>query len=263
MACVMRILVSNDDGVHAPGLLALKRALDPLGEVFVVAPDRPRSAIGHAITLHKPLRLTEVRLADGSRAWSTNGTPSDAVGLGFEVAMESRVDLVVAGINEGANLGWDVTYSGTVAAAMEGVILGAPAMSVSVVGTAPYVLEPAAEFASRLARHVLDKGIGSGRLLNVNVPNLPAERIEGVRVTRQGRTEYHDRIQTRTDPRGRPYYWICGALNGRGHPPDVDVAAALAGYITVTPLQLDMTASDLLDEVGGWSLSVPRPAPSP
>ncbi|HSV74538.1 MAG TPA: 5'/3'-nucleotidase SurE [Chthonomonadales bacterium] len=260
---MMRILLSNDDGIHAPGLLALKRALEPLGEVFAVAPDRPRSAIGHAITLHKPLRLTEVRLADGSRGWTTNGTPSDAVSLGFEVIMENRVDLVAAGINEGANLGWDVIYSGTVAAATEGVILGAPALSVSMVGHAPYEMGPAAAFAARVARYMGEHGIGRHRLLNVNVPNLPAEQIAGVRVTRQGRTEYHNRIQIRTDPRGKPYYWVCGSLNGKGHPPDVDVAAALAGYITVTPLQLDMTAIDLLPVVDGWGLDTAVPAPSP
>jgi 5'-nucleotidase len=250
----MRILITNDDGIDAPGLAALRAALAPLGEVQVVAPERPRSACGHSVTLHKPLRLTESRLSDGAPGWASNGMPTDCVSLGYDVLFGGRVDLVVCGINDGANLGWDITYSGTVMAAMEGVILGVPAIAVSVAtetgGWRDYA--GAAAVARYAAEMVLAHGLPPGSLLNINVPPAPAEEFRGVRITRQGRREYVDRIETRDDPTSRPYYWLKGRLKDDPGDEDSDVRAIRDRYISVTPIQLDMTATHLMDGIRQW-----------
>lgn len=254
----MRILLTNDDGINAAGIHALKAALDPLGEVFIVAPERPQSASGHAITLHKPLRIDEVELPDGSRAWATNGTPTDCVSLGFDEILEGRVDLVVSGINAGPNLGWDVTYSGTVAGAMEGAILGAAGIAVSVAGDrGPYEYQPAAEFTRQLAERVRDHGLDRWTLLNVNVPAVPREEIRGISITHQGRRAYVDRVDRRVDPWGKPYYWLCGTLADEKAEPGSDVEAVLQRRISVTPIHLDMTASYMLDKLRAWPLDIP------
>ncbi len=251
----MRILLTNDDGINGPGLHALKKALDSLGEVIVVAPERPRSASGHAITLHKPLRIDKVDLPDGTRGWSTNGTPTDCVTLGFDVVMEGRADLVFSGINSGPNLGWDLTYSGTVSAAMEGAILGVPAIAVSVAGDrGPYDFLPAASFSRRLAEAVLEHGMENWTLLNVNVPAVPESEIAGVTITHQGRRQYIDRIDRRVDPWGRKYYWLCGSLGEDEVDPGSDVHAILEKQISVTPVHMDLTATHLIDRVRGWGL---------
>ncbi len=251
----MRILLTNDDGVHAPGLLALKRALEAVADVIVVAPDRPRSASGHSITLHKPLRITQVDLIGGGTGWASNGTPSDCVTLGFDVVMEGRADLVFSGINAGPNLGWDLTYSGTVSAAMEGAILGVPAVAISIAGDQPpFEYDTAAAFAVKLTRAILEHGLEPWTLLNVNVPAIPKERIAGVAITHQGRTQYVDRIDRRTDPWGRPYYWLCGNLKEDDPDPGSDVHAVLNGYISVTPVHLDLTAHHLIDGLQRWAL---------
>src|SRR5258706_12315778 len=209
----MRILLTNDDGIDARGIRILRQALLTLGEVFLGAPERPRSASGHSIALHKPLRLREITLDDGATAWSSNGTPSDCVTLGFDVVMEGKADLVFSGINGGPNLGWDLTYSGTVSAAMEGAILGIPSVAISVArDRGPFDYEPAAAFARRLAEQVIERGLERWTLINVNVPGVPGEEIKGVSITHQGRRQYVDRIDKRTDPWGRTYYWLCGSL---------------------------------------------------
>jgi 5'-nucleotidase len=253
----MRILITNDDGIFAPGILALKDALSPLGEVFVVAPERPRSASGHAITLHKPLRIIETRLPDGSNGWATSGTPTDCVTLGWDVVMEGRVDLVVSGINSGPNLGWDVTYSGTVAAAIEGVILGAPSIAVSVASEKDEIeYGPAAAFTARLAKVIQTHGLDDWTLLNVNVPALPEAGIRGVMTTRQGRRQYVDRIDQRIDPSGKPYYWLRGSLKEELHDEDSDVHAVLNDYISVTPIHLDQTAERMVQRIKEWRLTL-------
>ena len=251
----MRILLTNDDGINGPGLHALKKELDSLGEVFVIAPERPRSASGHAITLHKPLRIDKVDLPDGTRGWSTNGTPTDCVTLGLEVVMEGKADIVFSGINTGPNLGWDLTYSGTVSAAMEGAILGKPAIAVSVAGErGPWDFQPAAEFSRRLAVTVLEHGLEKWTLLNVNVPAVPGDQIAGVSITHQGRRQYVDRIDARKDPWGRPYYWLCGNIGEEEVDPGSDVHAILENRISVTPVHLDLTATHLLERVKGWGI---------
>lgn len=254
----MRILVTNDDGILAEGLLVLKRALEPLGEVFVVAPERPRSGSGHSITLHKPLRLHTVRLGDGSLGYSTNGTPSDCVTLGATVVMNGRCDLVFSGINQGANLGWDVTYSGTVSAAMEGAIFNIPSVAISVCcgdDESPEY-DAAFHFARKLVEMLREHRLPPHTLLNVNTPNRTIAQVKGVAITRQGTRQYVDRVEARVDPWGRKYYWLTGSLANEDVPPDSDVAAIRAGRISVTPIHLDLTAEALLEELKTWPLEL-------
>lgn len=251
----MRVLLTNDDGVHAEGILALCRALEDVAEVTIVAPDRPRSASGHSITLHKPLRAQRVLVCEGIVAYSTSGTPSDCVALALKGLLDRKPDLVISGINKGPNLGQDVTYSGTVSAAMEAVILGVPAFAISVAGYSDDISYlPAAGFARRLASEVQRHGLPSRTLLNVNVPAAAEEAIAGVQVTRLGRRHYPERVHQRTDPFGRVYYWL-----GGDPPEDVlddgtDVKAVADGCISVTPIHLDLTHYDLIPEVSNWAL---------
>jgi 5'-nucleotidase len=259
----MRILLTNDDGVQAPGIVAARAALSRLGEVWVVAPERPRSAAGHSITLHKPLRIHRVALPDGAPAYATNGTPTDCVSLGFDILLEGRCDLVVSGINRGSNLGWDLTYSGTVAAAIEGVVLGMQAFAISVTarrGEESVDFGPAAEFAASLAERIMADPLPPATLLNVNVPGIPADRLQGVSITHQGRTEYVDRIDSRTDPVGRPYYWLAGNIREDTPDPGSDVHAVVQDRISITPIQLDVTAYALMDRLREWPLVVPHTA---
>src|SRR5579884_3925612 len=193
----MRILLTNDDGIYAPGILAAKTALDSLGEVWMVAPERPRSAAGHAITLHKPLRIMPITLPNGIKGYATNGMPTDCVMLGFEILMEGYCDLVVSGINSSPNLGLDMTYSGTVAAAMEGAVLNLPSFAISVAiehgntgASSDVHFDPAAQFAAKLARQMLANPLPPNTLLNVNVPNVPESGLRGIAITHQGRREY-------------------------------------------------------------------------
>lgn len=257
----MRILITNDDGIHAPGLAALKRSLEALGEVVAVAPERPRSASGHAITLHKPLRLREVRMADGSVGYASNGTPADCVALGTSEHLGGRPDLVVSGINLGPNLGIDVIYSGTVAAAMEGAICGLPSFAVSLAAREQCDFGPAAEFAAVLAAEILRRGLPPGCFLNVNVPALPKDRLRGVAITRQGPLRYQNRMERRTDPMGEHYYWFTGERIGHGDGPGTDAYAISHQLISITPIRIDLTSEPALAELEGWSLSWPSESP--
>lgn len=246
----MKILLTNDDGIHAPGLWALRDAVAPLGEVFVVAPDRPRSAMGHAITLHKPLRITKVTLANGSWGWCTNGTPSDCVVLAI-ADLVGKCDLVISGINVGANLGEDLTYSGTVSAAMEGVLFGVPSFSISIAADQVDDFGPAARFAPSLAKEIGARGLPPGTFLNVNVP--PGE-CRGVAITRQGRRRYSARLDKRFDPRGEAYYWLTGSLDDQSQEQDSDVEAVARGMISITPIHLDLTDHSFVETLRTWAL---------
>lgn len=248
------ILVSNDDGIHAAGLAALAAGLETVGEVYVVAPDRERSAVGHALTLHRPLRVESL----GARRFAVNGTPTDCVNLGILGILPVRPDVVVAGINSGSNLGDDVTYSGTVSAAMEGSLLGVPALAVSLVDAgdgADY--GPAARAAMELTRLLLRDRESGLTLVNVNVPR---GEPRGMRMTRLGRRVYSEKVTEQRDPRGKVYYWI-----GAGPPAweageDTDFAAVHAGYISVTPLHLDLTSYDGLRALKPWETDFGRSA---
>jgi 5'-nucleotidase len=253
----MHILVTNDDGVNAPGLLALAKVMRDLGEVTVFAPDRNWSASGHVKTLDRPLRVKDAILADGSHALATDGAPSDCVALALLGIVEQPVDLVVAGINGGANLGHDITYSGTVTAAMEAAIFGLPAVAMSL--DTPQLVEgaldyaPAAAIAARVAAGVLANGLPPHSLLSVNVPYLPLAEMKGIQVTRQGQRIYADELVRRADPRGRPYYWIGGDAPSGVPDEGTDIGALSQGYVAVTPLQLDLTAHRLLQELQVWA----------
>ena len=249
------ILVTNDDGVDSPGLSALARALKGVDAVCVIAPNRNWTAAGHTKTLDRPLRVTEITLP-GSRlaAYSSDGSPSDCVALGFLGLAPERPRLVVSGINTGPNMGSDITYSGTVSAAMEGVVSGVPAIAVSLADYYEWDFRYAASFAARLARRVLREGLESDVLLNVNVPRGRRADIRGVKVTRLGRREYNDELIRRKDPFGRDYYWIGGAPPSGAGEPGTDIHAVEAGYVSVTPIELDLTNHDLLEQIASWDL---------
>ncbi len=245
----MNILVTNDDGYAAPGLLALKTALSRVGNVVVVAPEHNYSAAGHVKTMHKPLRIGEVHLRDGSTAYATTGAPSDCVALVLLGALDFKPDLLLSGINLNCNLGHDVTYSGTVTAAMEGTIGGVPSIAVSAASAEAYLA--AAEFAARIAAQAFERGLPRDVLLNVNVPAPP---ICGVRITRMGKRLYRDELIVRQDPRGRPYYWIGGERPSGVPDEGTDIWAIDNGYISVTPIQLDLTAYSWLETLSAWDL---------
>lgn len=250
------ILVTNDDGVLAPGLLALVREMRRLGKVSVLAPDRNWSGGGHVKTFDRALRVREVRLADGSQAFASDGAPSDCVSLGTLGFFKEPIDLVVSGINAGANLGHDVTYSGTVTAAMEAVIAGVPGIAVSLETVDGHLGEvdygPAARAASKVVRQVIENGLSHEILLNINVPFLPDNKLRGIILTRQGLRVYHSRLDERTDPRNKPYYWIGGDAPTGVPERGTDVGALAEGFVSVTPLQLDLTAYRALTDLNTW-----------
>jgi 5'/3'-nucleotidase len=252
----MHILVTNDDGVTHPGLLVLAQELRSLGKVTVLAPDHNWSASGHVKTMHRPLRVRPVELTDGSPALATDGAPSDCVALAVMGLIPEKVDMVVSGINPNANLGHDVTYSGTVTAAMEAAIWGLPALAVSIdlpeyhSGKADF--GPAARVACKVAAAIIRNGLPKGILLNVNVPDLPDEQIKGIQITRQGLRLYRDSLVAREDPRGRPYYWIGGEAPTGVRQDGTDFGALADGYVSITPLHLDLTAHTFIDHLQGW-----------
>ncbi len=243
------ILVTNDDGIHAAGLAALAGALEELGEVWVVAPDREQSAVGHALTLHRPLRVDRL----GERRFAVNGTPSDCVNLGVLGLLPEPPVLVVSGINHGSNLGDDVTYSGTVSAAMEGTLLGVPSMAVSQIEIGAEGLEVAGSVSRLVAARVLVEGLPAKTLLNLNVPR---GEVRGIRMTRLGHRMYREKIVREVDPRGRPYYWI-GAGPPEWQEDDAsDIAAVHSGLASVTPLHLDLTHYGALGRMADWEGSL-------
>lgn len=253
----MHILVTNDDGVQAPGLLALAQEMSKLGDVTVLAPDRNWSASGHVKTMDRPLRVRQTRLADGSPAQACDGAPSDCVALALLGVVKKKIDLVVSGINPNANIGHDVTYSGTVTAAMEAVISGVPGVAISLDarpdhGELDYKM--AARLASRVVAQVLKKGLPDGVLLNVNIPCLLETELKGFLITRQGLRVYRDALDARIDPRGQPYYWIGGEFPSGVDEAGTDFGALEAGYVSVTPLQLDLTARSALEILKNWVL---------
>ncbi|HEX2995740.1 MAG TPA: 5'/3'-nucleotidase SurE [Anaerolineales bacterium] len=252
----MHILVTNDDGVQAPGILALAQAMRQVGQVTVFAPDRNWSASGHVKTLERPLRVHETLLADGTPAFMCDGAPSDCVALPL-LGFTEKVDLVVSGINPYSNIGHDVTYSGTVTAAMEAVIAGVPGIAFSLASQdkplgVPTDYGPAGQVAAQVAKKVLEEELPEGVVLSVNVPYLEVEHMKGILITRQGLRVYRDALDRRVDPRGRPYYWIGGDPPGGVDEEGTDVGALLAGYVSVTPLQLDLTHYKALDTLKSW-----------
>ena len=251
----MPILLTNDDGISAPILAILKTALNEVAETIIFAPDHNWSASGHPKTMHKMLRADPIDWPDGSTAYKSTGAPPDCVALALLGVLDDDVDLVVSGINLGANLGYDVFYSGTVAAAVEGAIHGLPALAFSC--AYPFADEKFshhAKFVAQLALRVLSQGLPAGTLLNINFPAVLWPDIEGVAITRLGQRVYQDELVSRQDPRGRTYYWI------GGHPPTgipdqgTDIWAVENKLISITPIALDVTAHHLVDEIKRWHL---------
>ncbi len=233
----MLILLSNDDGISSEGLIALKKELSRADEVWAIAPERERTCVGHAITLHKPLRIKE----HGDRLFSTNGTPADAILLGVKGLLPRKPDLVISGINRGPNMGQDVTYSGTVAAAKEAAFMGIPSMAVSLDGRKDFLFEEAARTVRELVEKMHAKTLPEHTFLNVNIPNLLRANVKGFVVTRLGKRIYNGNVVERTDPRGGKYYWIHG--DGERFDPieGTDLLAVSQGYVSITPLHWDMT----------------------
>ena len=252
------ILVTNDDGVNASGIQALAKALDAIGAVTVIAPERNWSAAGHPKTLHKPMRLSPVVWADGRTAYACSGAPSDCVALAMLGATDVRFDLVVSGINSSYNLSSDVFYSGTVAGAMEAIIHGVPALAVSLGGAesgaaSREVAEAAAaSIAAQIAAEALAQGLPPYTLLNINLPRLARADLRGVLTTRLGRRVYRDVLDTRMDPSGRPYYWIGGEIPTGIAEEGSDIGAVENGYVSVTPLGIDLTSYAVLAQLDGW-----------
>lgn len=251
----MHILITNDDGVQAPGLLALAQEMRKLGKVTVLAPDKNWSASGHVKTMHRPLRVQPTYLADGSPAMMTDGAPSDCVALAL-LGLVKDVDLVVSGINPHANVGDDVTYSGTVTAAMEAAIADLPGLAVSLHTTTEFHGErnygPAARVAARIAKKVMQNGIPPRLTLSINVPHLPEEEFKGIRITHQGRRIYRDELVTRNDPKGIPYYWIGGEFPSATMSENSDFHAIENGYVSITPIQLDLTDYKAIPSLEKW-----------
>lgn len=251
----MRILLTNDDGIMAPGLAALHHRLRGEHEVRVVAPETERSAAGHAITLADPLRVKPFRGPRGFTGHAVNGTPADCVKIAVRAILEQPPELVISGINAGANVGTNVLYSGTVSAATEAGLLGIPAMAISVKGK-PKNYRPAAEIAALLAGHIRERGLPEGVSLNVNVPNLPADKIKGIRITRMGKYRVTEFFDKRVDPRENVYYWQAAEAteSDSGLDEEVDDGALRAGFVSVTPLFPDLTSHAFLKKLCGWRL---------
>jgi 5'-nucleotidase len=249
----MRILVTNDDGFLAGGLRTLQAAAEPLGDVHVVAPDREQSATSHSLTLHYPLRVRRV----SDRVQVVDGTPTDCVLLAVGELFDERPDFVLSGINHGANLGDDVLYSGTVAAAMEATILGIPSIAVSYTGRAHEAIAEWQEVLTALLRQLLVRDdFPKETLLNINLPDIAPAEVKGVQVTNLGRRAYVGSLTRAQDPAGREYFWIGGGESKWWGGPDSDFRAVHSGYIALTPLHLDLTNYDLLEEIGRWSLKL-------
>lgn len=254
MSSRLNILLTNDDGIHAEGLWALYRALQPHHHVTVVAPDRERSAVGHGITLHHPLRATRVRLNGSPNSWAISGTPADCIKLAVLELLDRHPDLVIAGINPGANVGINLNYSGTVAAAKEASIYGLCAMAVSIQNGASIHYDAAAGYVAHIAPIVYAKGLPVGTFLNINMPNLPFDRMAGVRISRQGADLYGEYVEKRQDPRNGTYYWQGTESEPEYTSKDADGAVLNASFISITPVRCDMTDYKVLAQIRQWDL---------
>jgi len=251
----LSILVSNDDGIDAPGIERLVREMRRIGDVTVVAPTQQQSAVGHAITMNRPLRVREFRKNGKFFGYAVEGTPADCVKLAVRALLKRRPDLIVSGVNHGSNTAISVIYSGTVSAATEGTILGIPSIAVSLTTYAPADFSYAATFARTLARKVLKNGLPPGTLLNVNVPPLPRNRIKGVRITRQGKAVWNDSFDVRRDPANKEYFWLTGGLENVDQDLAFDEAAVRAGFVSITPIQYDLTDDTMIRKMASWKVT--------
>lgn len=250
----MRILLSNDDGIHAPGLAALYAAIKPLGDVTVVAPDSERSAVGHAITLSDPIKVRKVYREGEFFGYAVGGTPADSVKLAVCVLLKEPPDLVISGINLGPNAGISVIYSGTVSAATEGTILGIPSMAISLNTYADPIWSTAEQVAVRVVEQMLRHPLPDGVLMNVNVPNVPMDRLRGYRAARMASSRFMETFDKREDPRGNVYYWMDGYMEMLGDREGTDLTALEEGCVALTPIHFDLTHGESLDRIRAWTL---------
>ncbi|HJR77089.1 MAG TPA: 5'/3'-nucleotidase SurE [Nitrospiraceae bacterium] len=248
----IRILVTNDDGVMSPGLQALADGLQGLGQIWVVAPDRERTAVAHGVTLHKPLRIHEV----GRRRYTVNGTPVDCINLALAKIMSRPPNIVVSGINKGVNLGDDVMYSGTVSAALEGAVLGLPSIAISQEGDERFRFQAGAYYAKRVVAMVIARGLPPETILNINIPDCPLHAIKGVRITCLSRRRFENPIIEQVDPRGRKYYWIAGRRISWSRQKNADHEAIEERMVSITPLHLDTTHYEVLEQFRSWEESI-------
>ena len=252
----MNILLTNDDGIHANGLDALYKKLHHKHAITVIAPDRERSAVGHAITLHEPIRVNRIEIRDSFSGYSVSGTPADCVKLGILELMDAKPDMVISGINPGANVGVNANYSGTVCAAREAAIYGIPAIAISINGNGKWRFDDAAHWVEKMAERVFRFGLSRGTLLSVNIPDLPLKKMAGVRISRQEILPFEAYFEKRVDPRNRAYYWQGCEKPVDSSSPDADVAAFGQNYITITPIKTDMTDYSAIDDLKKLNLEV-------
>jgi 5'-nucleotidase len=252
------ILVTNDDGVYAPGIYALYKAMKEIGQVHVVAPESERSEVGHALTISDPLRVCKVDRYGHDFGHAVNGTPADCVKLAVKAILNKKPDLVVSGINQGPNTAINVIYSGTVSAATEGTLMGIPSMAFSLASFRISDFRFAARFAKHLVLKVMQDGLPLGTLLNVNIPALPEEQIKGVKVTRQGEGRYEEYFEKRVDPMNRNYYWLAGKKLQLDNDSDVDDVAVMEKYVAITPIQFDLTDYKVLKKLQKWHIGLPE-----
>lgn len=249
----MRLLITNDDGIYSNGIRALAEGLVHNNEVYVVAPDRERSATGHSLTLHRPLRIGEVKHLKGVKsAYETDGTPSDCVKIAIGAILKDQPEIVLSGINHGPNMGSDVLYSGTVSAAMEGAIYNIPSIAISLVDSKPQDFSGAVTFISKLLKIINQIKFPDRTLLNINIPPLPLSEIAGIEITELGVRPYKDYFEKRVDPRGRTYYWLAGEAIEENELPGTDVYAVKNNQISITPVTIHMTNEKMLPELKEW-----------
>lgn len=248
------ILVSNDDGIDAPGIWALVQELKKIAPVIVVAPDKQQSAVGHAITMNYPLRAIPFRKNNEFFGYAVEGTPADAVKLGVRFLLKEPPDMIISGINHGSNTAINIIYSGTVSAATEGTILGIPSIAVSLTTYDEPDFSYAAKFAARLALLVAERGLPEGTLLNVNVPAVSENQIKGVVLTKQGSSKWDDTFDVRRDPANREYFWLTGKMEVTDSDADADQIAIQSGYISITPIHYDLTDRAMLATMKSWNI---------
>lgn len=250
----LKILVTNDDGIDSQGISELASALQEIGDVTIIAPRTEQSAVGHAITMKIPLRVTEYFKNGEFYGYAVDGTPADCVKIGIRNILKAPPDLVVSGINHGSNTAINIIYSGTVSAAREAAIMDIPAMAVSITSHNPKHFEYARETVKRLAQIVADEGLAKGTLLNINVPDLPPDEIKGILITTQGKSKWDDIYEERRDPYGKSYYWLTGTLTETDKKLGTDQFAIKNNYVSVSPIHFDLTDYDTFEKMKEWNI---------
>ncbi len=254
----MHILLTNDDGIYAPGIWALYNRFVQKHAVTVIAPDREQSAVGHGISLHQPLRVTKVSINGTCPGYAVSGTPADCVKFAVLELLASKPDMLISGINPGANVGVNINYSGTVAAAKEAALYGIMAMAVSIQGHDSEQYEAVAHFVEKLADKVFDNGLPFGTYLNVNIPDVPLSKISGIRISNLSVNFFPEYMEKRVDPRNRTYYWQGSDALPVSDNPDVDGTALSEKYISITPLKCDVTDYTSVEMMKNWGIDVPQ-----